>query len=221
MSKKKYKKNKKIIEKIENNKKNKKYQYNQTPPQKPKRKVSKATEKPKKTSPVKAVIIASICILPFLIFGAALVKMGIEEITHQIACSAEVKGEIVTDVSVQIVRRRTSKWHHYPSKGYRYKRNEYSASYTFKYNGETFTDIIKTSHKNKKGDEIKVRCDPDNPEDHYVKDLGDSIMYVFLIIFGIIWDAIWVLLILMIWRLYQKPKQEDKKQEVKKDEATL
>lgn len=214
MSKKKYKKNKKKIEKIENNKKNKKYQYNQTPPKKPKRKVSKAAEKPKKTSPRKAVIIASICILPFLIFGAALVKMGIDEIAHQIACSAEVKGVIVTDVSVQKVRGRTSKGHHY-------KRNEYSASYTFKYNGETFTDIIKTSHKIKKGDEIKVRCDPDNPKDHYVKDLGDSIMYVFLIIFGIFWDAVWVFCIICIGGVYKKPKLEDKKQEVKKDEATL
>jgi len=214
MSKKKYKKNKKKIEKIENNKKNKKYQYNQTPPQKPKRKVSKATEKPKKTSPVKAVIIASVCFLPFMIFGAAMIKMGISEISHRKACSAEVKGVIVTDVSVQKVRSRDSK-------GIRHTSYDYSADYTFEYNGETFTDTIKTSHKIEKGDEIKVRCDPDDPEDHYVKDLGDSVMIVFLIIFGIFWDAIWVLLILMIWRLYQKPKQEVKKQEIKKDDAVL
>jgi len=143
-----------------------------------------------------------------------MIKMGIDEIAHQIACSAEVKGEIVTDVSVQIVRGRTSK-------GIRSTSYNYSANYTFEYNGETFTDTIKTSHKIEKGDEIIVRCNPDDPEDHYVKDLGNSVMYVFLIIFGIIWDAIWFLLILMIWRLYQKPKQEVKKQEIKKDEATL
>lgn len=214
MSKKKYKKNKKKIENIENNKKNKKYQYNQTPPQKPKRKVSKATEKPKKTSPVKAVIIASICILPFLIFGAAMVKMGIDEITHQIACSAEVKGVIVTDVSAQKGRGRTSK-------GLRYHYTDYSAKYTFEYNGETFIDTIKTRHKIEKGQEIKVKCDPDNPKDHYVKDRGDSIVCVVLIIFGMIWDALWAVLILCIWRMYQKPKQEVQKQEVKKDEATF
>ena len=176
------------------NKKNQKtqnYRCNQQSPKKAK--VSGPAEQRKKISPVKAVIIASVCCLPFLIFGAAMIKMGISEITHQIACSAEVKGEIVTDVSVQIVRGRTSK-------GIRSTSYNYSANYTFEYNGETFTDTIKTSHKIEKGDEIKVRCDPDDPEDHYVKDLGDSIMLVFIIIFGAFWDAIWVFLIFCIWR---------------------
>ena len=176
------------------NKKNQKtqnYRCNQQSPKKAK--VSGPAEQRKKISPVKAVIIASVCFLPFLIFGAAMIKMGISEISHRKACSAEVKGIIVTDVSVQKVRSRTGK-------GTRYTRYDYSANYTFEYNGEAFTDRITTTHKIKKGQEIKVRCDPDDPEDHYVKNLGDSVMMVFIIIFGVFWDAIWVFLIFCIWR---------------------
>lgn len=176
------------------NKKNQKTQNYRCDQQTPKKaKVSRSAELRKKISPVKVVIIASVCCLPFLIFGAAMIKMGISEISHRKACSAEVKGVIVTDVSVQKVRSRTGK-------GTRYTRYDYSANYTFEYNGETFTDRITTTHKIKKGQEIKVRCDPDDPEDHYVKNLGDSVMMVFIIIFGAFWDAIWVFLIFCIWR---------------------
>ena len=165
----------------------------------------KKKQEPQKSS-IKGYIIGLIACIPFLLFGAAMIKLSVTEISYTIDCTAETTGT-VGDVSVKSENKKDSK-------GRRYTSYTYTADYTYELDGKTINDTLVTSNKVKEGQSIKIRYAPDNPEHKYVKGHdGGGIMLPVLMIFGIIWDAFILVIFFGIIRML-KEKLSEKKAEV-------
>ncbi len=67
----------------------------------------KKKQEPQKSS-IKGYIIGLIACIPFLLFGAAMIKLSVTEISYTIDCTAETTGT-VGEVSVKSEKKRTAK----------------------------------------------------------------------------------------------------------------
>ena len=143
-------------------------------------------EKTEKKSSIVGKIIALLACVPFWLIGFAFIKIGIEQISDLKDYTAKTKG-VISDVTVQKKEK---------SAGFGYIRN-YKASYSYEYNGITYTDTIESTNKLKKGKVLRIRCNPDRPKENYVK-WYDTSGRVFLLVFGVVWDAFFLFIVYSI-----------------------
>ena len=171
-----------------------------------KKKKKKKVQEPK-SSGIKGYIIGLIACVPFLLFGAALIKASIVEISYTRACTAETTGT-VSDVSVKSERKKDSKGRHYTQ-------YTYTAHYTYEIDGKPLSDTLVTSKKVKEGQTIKIGYVPENPKHKYVKG-HDNAGNLLMMIVGIVWDALFLLIVYCIISSL-KHKLSEKKKDVKAD----
>ena len=149
-----------------------------------------APEKSKQRSSGKSYImgeiIALLACVPFLLMGVALIFIGKDEISSTLPCTAETKG-VINDVS------RT----HTFRNGNHSRKYKYKATYSYEIDGIECTDYFVTAKWVHSGKKIRIRYDPDDPENKYVKGYDDA-GNVLMLIVGIVWDAIFLLLVWFI-----------------------
>ena len=68
---------------------------------------------------------------------------------------------------------------------------------SYEHNGITYTDNIESANIIKKGQDLTIRYNPDDPKENYVKGY-ESYDKVILIIVGTIWDAFLLLIVYCI-----------------------
>lgn len=121
-----------------------------------------------------------ICVL-FLMLGVALIRVSVVEISDALKCTAETGGN-VKSVSV-------SSWK---------KSKKYNVYYSFELGGELIDDTFSTPKRIKEGQVIRIKYEPGDPDNRYIKGYSDWPGFIVIFIFGILWSALFIFLIYVI-----------------------
>lgn len=130
----------------------------------------------------KGEIIALLACVPFFLLGVALIIIGIKEISSTVPCTAEISGKIISVSTTHTLKN-----------GEQTRKSRNKVTYSYVLDDKELTDYFVTAKSVAAYKNIKIRYNPDNPEQKYVKGYDDA-GNVLILIWGIIWDGFFILI---------------------------